>query len=161
VKEMSKVVKPKNTLKEKVGNGGFKKESLERAQTAIDENDVDFVPIANKYLGLIKVAISEYGKNQNNKKLYGELLDQLTQLRAQGSMFNYPSITATTDIVLDLLESLNRVDDKIIEIVLAYEKSTMAMLLSKVKDTNSPICKALNKELRIVCQKYKTKYSIT
>lgn len=156
---MTKIVKPRNTLKEKVGDGGFSKESLERAQTAIDENDVDFVPIAKKYLALIDKAVKEYKEDQNSRKLYKELLDQLTQLRAQGSMFNYPSITIITDTVVDLLESLNKVDDTIVEIVKAYEKSAMALLLSKVKSANDPICKALLKELRIVCKKYKEKHS--
>jgi translation elongation factor EF-G len=125
----------------------------------IEENDVDFVPIANKYLAQIKTAITKYKKEQNGKLLYSELLDELTQLRAQGSMFNYPSITIVTDVVVDLLESLNRVDDTIIEIVQAYEKSAMAILLSKAKQTSNPICKALVKELRLVCQKYKLKHS--
>jgi len=156
---MNMIIKPKNTLKEKVGDGGFRAESLKKAQTAIDENDVDFVPIAKKYLGLINRAIEDNGDNKNSKKLYSELLDQLMQLRAQGSMFNYPSITVTTDIVVDLLESLNMVDDTIVEIVQAYEKSAMALLGAKVKSVDNPVCKALASELQTVCNKYKAKRS--
>jgi len=156
---MTRLVTPRNILKEKVGSGGFSEASLKKAQTAIDENDVDFVPLATKYLGLVKVAIAKYGETKDSKMLYGELLDQLTQLRAQGSMFNYPSITLITDVVVDLLESLNKIDNKIIEIVLAHEKASKAILYSKIKNVDHPVCRALAKELTIVCKKYKLKYS--
>lgn len=155
--EMSKLVMPKNTLKEKVGNGGFKNEDLLRAQTAIDENDVDFKPIADKYLGLIRVGLEDY-KNNNAHDLYSILLDQLMQLRAQGSLFRYPSITAISDTVVDLLDSIKKVDGTIIEIVQAYEQSTKILMAHNIKSSDDKTCVALVKELAKVCQKYKDKH---
>ncbi len=154
---MNKIVIPKNTLKAKVGNGGFNKESIEKAQKTIEENVVDFGPIAKEYLLKIKTAIATYKSDNDPKALYGRLLDQLTQLRAQGTMFQYPAITAITDTVVDLLDSLKTVDDKILEIVEAYEQSANILIMSKVKSDNDKICQALVGELRTVCDKYKKK----
>lgn len=154
---MSRLVQPKNTLKEKVGEGGFKAEDLKKAQTAIEENEVDFVPIASKFLEQIHASLKEHEQNQSDKNLYGKLLDPLTQLRAQGSMFHYPSITRITDIVVDLLDSLHKVDPTIIEIVQAYEKSAKVLLASGIKSDQDKVCIALSQELQNVCQKYKDK----
>lgn len=155
---MAKIFIPKNQLKEKVGNGGFNAESIKKAQKTIDENVVDFQPIAKNYLSKIKLAISEFDSDQDGEVLYTKLLDELTQLRAQGSMFQYPAITAITDTVVDLLDSLKKVDSKIIEIVNAYEQSANILIVSKIKSENDKVCKALVLELRTVCAKYKEQY---
>ncbi|MAE51754.1 MAG: hypothetical protein CMH27_08075 [Micavibrio sp.] len=155
---MSKIFVPKNTLKEKVGNGGFDEKSIEKAQKSIDDNVVDFAPIAKTYLGKIKTAITEFESQEDHHALYTQLQDQLTQLRAQGSMFQYPAITAITDTVVDLLDSLKRVDAKIIEIVNAYEQSANILIASNVKSDKDKVCRALVLELQKVCDKYKVKY---
>lgn len=154
---MTKIVKPKNTLKEKVGDGGFNQESIKKAQKTIEENVVDFKPIATRYLGEIKEALREADTKTDSDELYSILLDQLTQLRAQGSMFQYPAITLLTDTVVDLLDSLKRIDPTILEIIQAYEQSAMVLIAQEIKDDKNPVCQALVKELAIVCLKYKEK----
>ncbi|MFP4314443.1 MAG: hypothetical protein ACLFR0_08980 [Alphaproteobacteria bacterium] len=154
---MTKIVKPKNTLKEKVGDGGFNPESIKRAQTTIEENVVDFKPIATHYLGEIKKALSDEKTRANPEVLYGQLLDQLTQLRAQGAMFQYPAITLLTDTVVDLLDSLKSVDKTILEIIHAYEQSAMILLAKGIKSDQDKTCQILSKELNMVCSKYKEK----
>lgn len=152
---MAKVIKKKNLLKEKVGEGGFSEESIKRAQQAIEENDVDFTPIAEKYLSAIKGALKANEDRQNHKELYGQLLDSLTQLRAQGALFHFSSITALTDIVVDLLDSLHQVDATIIEIVTAYEKSARVVLIKNIRDQNDVTCASICGELKKVCENYK------
>lgn len=153
---MSKLIIPKNTLKEKVGDGGFRAEDLARAQTAIDKNDVDFKPIADKYLALIHKALDDH-KNDNSIDLYSTLLDQLMQLRAQGALFRYSSISAVSDTVVDLLDTIKKVDGTIIEIVQAYEKTAKALLSNGIRNNEDAVCRAFVKELGNVCQKYKDK----
>lgn len=159
VKIMSKIFVPKNKLKEKVGEGGFKEESIQRAQKSIEENVVDFNPIATEYLKNIRTALADYQNKQNSPRLYSDLLDQLTQLRAQGSMFHYSSITAITDIVVDLLDSLNTVDEKIIEIVNSYEQCATIILKNGIKDDTDKTCQTVASELKAVCNKYKAKHN--
>jgi len=156
---MSKIVIPKNTLKKKVGDGGFKEESIKKAQETIETNEVDFNPIAFEYLNRIRKDIAEYNTHKDSVKLHSGLLDHLTQLRAQGSMFHYSSITAITDIVVDLLDSLKNVDEKILEIVNAYERCASILLKQSVKSDSNPICQSITTELKTVCNKYKAKHN--
>lgn len=151
---MAKLIMPKNTLKKKVGDGGFKQSDLLKAQRSIEDNDVDFKPIADKYLALIRQALVEYN-NDKSIDLHSLLLDQLMQLRAQGSLFRYSSISAISDTVVDLLDTIKKVDATIIEIVEAYEKSTKVLLLKGVRNSEDMICKAFVTELSNVCKKYK------
>lgn len=154
LKFMSRLVKPKNHLKAKVGTGGFRAEDIEKAQTVIEENDVDFAPIASRYLDLVAKAINDYSATDYSS-LYSELLGHLSQLRAQGAMFQYASITALTDTVVDLLDTTRFMDDKILEIVIAYEKSARVLLGAKIKEADDKTCQALVAELSSVCKRYK------
>lgn len=154
---MGKIVQPKNTLKEKAGSGGFREEDLQKAQEALNNNEVDFKPIAKKYLQLIKEALAQHKLENDSENLYAKLMDSLMQLRAQGSMFNYPSISILADVVVDLMDSLHKVDETIIEIVQAFEQSCSAILNANIKLAEDRVCVALVSELKIVCDKYKVK----
>lgn len=156
---MAKLVKPKNKLKEKVGDGGFNPEDLKRAQKQIDENDVDFVPIAERYIIQIKDALNNYDKTQDEQQLHGDLLDVMTQLRAQGSMFHYPTISTITDTVVDLLDSLHSIDETIIEIVQAYDQCARVIVKGKIKNDKDKTFLVLLKELQDACNRYKKKHN--
>lgn len=109
---MNKIVIPKNELKAKVGDGGFDEKKVKAAQTAIEENEIDFAPIAAQYLALLKEAVAAAVTTKEYEGAYAQLLDVLTQLRAQGSMFHYSSLTAVTDVLVNLLDSTELIDAK-------------------------------------------------
>lgn len=151
---MNKIVIPKNELKEKVGNGGFDDKNVKAAQTAIEENDIDFAPIAYQYLAQLQQAIAAARASQNYRATRLDLLDVAIQLRAQGAMFHYSSLTAVTGVMVDLLESVETVDEKILEIAVAYERSAQLLLKSGIKPADHPTCRAIVAELKSTCGKY-------
>lgn len=151
--EKTKIVRPKNKLKEKVGDGGFDEKNLEKAQKAIEENEIDFAPIAMDLLAKLQADVQKTLKSENMTE-YHAIQDTLMQLRAQGSMFRFPSITAVTDIIVDLLDKHKKVDKTIIEIIIAYQSAAQVIIKTSVKSEKDPVCRALSKELVIVCQKY-------
>jgi hypothetical protein len=153
---MARIVQPKNKLKEKLGEGGFRKENIERAQKNLEEYDVDFFPIAEKYLLEIREVLAN--KDADN---YNPIMDSLVQLRAQGSFFQFKSITAVTDVVVDLIDSLNKIDDTILQIINAYEQSMRIILKMDIKDDQNETCKALLMEMGLVCEKYKKRHDIS
>ena len=155
---MSKLYTPKNKLKNKVGNGGFNPVHLEDAQASIDNNDVDFVPIAAGLIKTLDEAIEEHADDQESVELRIKMLDELTQLRAQGSMFKYPSITAITDVIVDFLDSVDGMNKTIVQIVTKYSQSTKIILGKKIQNDADKVCVAVIGELREVCEKYKSKF---
>ncbi|MDX1922462.1 MAG: hypothetical protein SFW65_04975 [Alphaproteobacteria bacterium] len=153
---MAQLIITKNRLKEKVGSGGFKPEALAKAQKSLDENTVDFIPIATPYIEEIKRIIDEY-KIHPNPSAFARFLDPLMQLRAQGTFFKYPSISKLSDVVVDFLDSVEGLDSTIMEIIIAYHASANAVLKARLMDEKAPPCAALITELSAACNRYKAK----
>lgn len=154
--EQTKLVKPENKLKKKVGHGGFKESDLIKAQSMIENNTIDFKPIAIGLLAELKEALSEVEEDKtNSKEGLGKILYPLMQLRAQGSLFHYPVITSISDIIVDFLDGVGVLDDDVIEIVQGYQKSLQAILTLGIKDDVNPVGKDLRKALAEACQRYK------
>ena len=152
---MSKLVEPKNILKEKAGDGGFNTEDIKKAQKAIEENDVDFKPIAQKLLQGVGTTIQDIrSKGAYNQACLGQVLDPLMQLRAQGALFKYPSITMISDVVVNFLDTENTIDNDVVEIIVAYQKAAEALLGLGVKDEADKVCKTLASELTQACVRY-------
>lgn len=152
---MSRLIKPKNTLKAKVGHGGFKEENLKKAQVAIEQNRVDFKPIALELLEDLNGAIIHFdlGKGDAEASL-GKILDPLMQLRAQGALFHYPSITQVSDVIVDFLDVVKSLDSNIIEILSAYKNAADAILAMNIKSSSDKMCVALIVELKGACKRY-------
>lgn len=157
---MGQLVTPKNRIKEKVGDGGFDQKKIEEAQTVIEENDVDFRPIALNFIANLE-QIMDFDKSEDveSQKFYGAVLDPLMQLRAQGSMFQYSSITLITDIVVDFLDGVKKADAVIFDILKAYIQTTKMLLKMEVKKQEDKTCQLLAKELTVVCKKYIEKHN--
>lgn len=154
---MVKLYTPKNRLKEKVGDGGFNPVHVEDAQALLDDNEIDFVPIGYRFLDDLDQAITG-ARDPSSDDLRIQVLNSLTQLRAQGAMFGYASITFVTDVLVDFMDSLDRIDAKIVAIVEQYSKSARIILSTEIRDENHEVCVSLIKELHEVCRRYKDKY---
>ncbi len=150
---MAKLVNPKNTLKEKVGSGGFNKEAIAKAEKAIEENTIDFGPIAQLYLDEVRKIVADH-KTKPAANTFSRLLDPLMQLRAQGTFFKYPTISKISDVVVDLLDSESTINNPIIDIIDAFTQSTQLLLKNKVMDEKNPMFVALVTELDAACQRY-------
>ena len=156
MEEKTKLIKPQNTLKKKVGHGGFRSSDLIKAQAAIENNKIDFKPIARDLLKELSEILSSIDSGQvKPSDSLGVIMYPLMQLRAQGSLFHYPSITHISDIVVDFLDSVAVIDSDILEILTAYQKAANAVLSFEIKDASSKVGQDLCDELKAVCQRYK------
>lgn len=151
----AKLVTPPNLLKKKTGGGGFDPAVLTKAQTMLEENTVDFKPIAISLVDLI----TEVVENINEEILQGEvaieaLIYPVMQLRAQGSMFHYPLITEIADILVNFLETIKVVDKGVLEIVQAHKMSLNIVISSQIKGESGALGKGLCTELTDACNRY-------
>ena len=152
---MAKLVKPKNRIKAKVGTGGFDEEKIEKAQNVIKENKVDFSPIAEKFLDELDDVLGN--DDLQDKERFSMMLDPLMQLKAQGTMFNYSSITVTTFVVVEFLDEKQKVDHTIKEIIKAYSQTIRTLLKLELRDSEDKTCQLLVNELSKVCERYSKK----
>ena len=153
-----KIVRPPNKLKSKVGFGGFDQNAIVKAQQVIEENDIDFAPIAKRIIDKLRRTVEEAKAESSKDRIYHAVQDYLMQLRAQGAMFGYPSITAITDILVDFLDTFKEIDHTILEIISAYERAAEVLISSGIDTATDPLCKAVSVELMTVCQKYAARH---
>lgn len=158
----SKVFKPENKLKEKVGDGGFLEVDVARAQDVLENNDIDFKPLANDLLDQLEGAIQKVksGEITSGKIAKDELVYPLLQLKAQGGMFNYPIITQISTDIMMFLEDIQRIDLNLLKILTSFHKSTKILVDLEIQDNSNPVAKQLHQELKAVCERYHQKKKI-
>lgn len=156
---MGKLVKPKNKLKTKVGDGGFNDQDLKKAQIVIEKNKIDFEPIARDLFTEIEAILTSIKtKEKKANDCLGILLDALMKLRAQGSLFHYPSITHISDVIVDFLDTEKTINEDVIDILAVYRKTGDAIISLKIKDVKNKTCLTLINELRQACTRYQKKH---
>ena len=150
-----KLVVPENNLKQKVGTGGFSATTLAKAQDNLDKNDIDFRPMATEYVtslaGILKDIRAAAIKPEEE---IDAIMFPVMQLRAQGSLFKYPSITKISHILIDCLETVKGTDKDLLDIIDGYKKSVQAMIALQLKDDANPAVKELCTALGDACGRY-------
>lgn len=152
----SKLVVPENTLRKKVGFGGFDQKALVRAQSVIENNTIDFRPIAMGFVAELDKILSSINATppMPEKDFIPAVMYPIMQLKAQGSLFHYPSVTRVTQTVIDFLEVVTHINDPVIAIVTAYRNTINALIKLEMKDEASKACDDLCVAFIDVCARY-------
>ena len=155
-------IPPSPALKEKAGSGGIPDHLVERAQTHINDNKVDFVPIAEKYIKDIRSILKKLkGQTSHGKKksLMQDVISCIMQLKAHGGMFNYPVITNISNYILRFVEGNDNINEDLYKIIEAHNETIELITSQQVKLENDERAIALTNELRGVIERYQKKYS--
>lgn len=150
-----KLVVPENSLKQKVGVGGFSATVLAKAQDNLDKNDIDFRPMATEYAASLGKILKDIRSGAiKPEEAIDAVMFPVMQLRAQGSLFKYTSITKISHILIDCLETVIATDKDVLDLIDAYTKSVMAMIALQLKDENHNAVKDLCTALGDACGRY-------
>ncbi|MCB1652316.1 MAG: hypothetical protein KDI46_09710 [Alphaproteobacteria bacterium] len=153
-------IKPPNTLKQKVGEGGLSEEILNKAQKLLEENTIDFEPLADMYLDALTKGIErakDFTPSSDVEYVIAQLLYPAMQLKANGGMFHYQLVTQVADKLIQFLEVIEVPDLSAIEIVLAYHTTIKAIVHGKIKGSGGEHGQALLKALEDACMRYFSK----
>lgn len=151
----AELITPPNSIKAKVGSGGIDVNVINKAQALLENNTVDFQPIAAMLMELLNEAITD-AKNGNIK---GEaaiegMIYPAMQMKAQGTMFHYPLVTEVSNILVNFLETVTNVDKDVLDIVVAHKMSINAVLASQIKGDGGKVGKDLRDALMDACNRY-------
>lgn len=154
----TQILPPDMTLKNKVGDGGFNDDDIAKAQSAIENNDIDFAPDAEHFLLRLGEALDVMEEQKlDDDVLLDRVLYPVLQLKAQGSLFQYPLITQISDCLVRLLEDTDKVNADLIAIIKSYKQSIHLILNKQISNTENTIGKTLYNEISAVCQRYRQK----
>ena len=149
-------IAPPNVLKQKIGSGGLDNSVLVKAQTALEDNTIDFKPIAARLLNALEEAIRNAGNNPAQGEAAIEaMLYPAAQLKAQGSMFHFPLVSELSEVLVSFLETITTPPSaEVLEIVSAHKMAISAVLNMNIADVNDPRGKELKSSLMDACTRY-------
>jgi hypothetical protein len=151
----AELISPPNTIKEKVGSGGLDEAVLQKAQAMLENNTVDFAPIASMLLESLNDAL----QNVTSGALQGEpaieaMIYPAMQLKAQGTMFHYALVTEISDILVNFLETVTAIDKDVLEIVSAHRKAIAATVAGGIKGDGGKTGAELRDALMDACNRF-------
>lgn len=152
---------PPNVIKQKVGSGGVSEEILDKAQTLLEQNAVDFTPLAEIYLGQLMGGIhvaKNPPKDVPEESLFASMLYPSVQLKANGKMFHYPLITVMADKLIQFLEVVESPDKEVIEIILAFHTTIQMVVQARIQGDAGAQGRSLLKALDQACNRYFEQY---
>lgn len=154
-------IKPPNFLKSKVGSGGLSEEILDKAQALLENNTVDFLPLAEMYLSSVMKGI-EAAQNAehkaDNEYIISMMLYPGMQLKANGGMFHYPLVTEIADRMIQFLEAIETPDIDAVEIIVAFHTTMRAVVQGKITGMAGNYGAELLTALDAACRRYFEKY---
>lgn len=154
-KKKARVIKANYVLQAKVGSGPLDAKVVDACQKVMDENDVDFAPLALEYLDKLGAATKKARiDSSNTKEILQEMAQPVMQLKANAAVFKYDLIGKLANVMLSFLESVRAIDKTVIEIVDAHHKTLSAIILKKMKGDGGAYGVQLEQELKDACIRY-------
>jgi len=158
-----RITKADLSLQKKVGTGEIPAEAIQKSQKFIDNNKIDFIPIATASLEQLATAI-QYAK-ENTGEDPRILLDNLAlpvmKMKSNAAMSGYPLITNLAKTMLEFLDNRKTIDKDIVSIVEAHYKSLRLIINTQMKSDYGSHGAEFQKELEAVCRRYLEKHKKT
>lgn len=160
VRRKAEFIKPPNRIKEKVGSGGLSEEILAKAEDLLENNSVEFEPMAELYLKNLENGINTAKKlspdTQTEEAIAGMIYPAM-QIKANGGMFHYHLLTHIGDRLVQFLEVIEKADMEAVEIIEAFHTTLRAIVHGRIKGDGGSHGKDLVTALEDACYRYFTK----
>lgn len=158
--DKTKTYKANQALKQRVGSGPLNPILVERAQKALEDNDVDFTPLGLQFLGELEKNLDQVGPKPDPDKLAAQkqlLTEPVMELKANATLFHYSLVGNLANIMLNFLESINELDKDALSIVRGHHDSLKAIITNKMKGDGGGNGKIMMSELSDACARYYNK----
>jgi hypothetical protein len=157
----AKIIKASNTLQSKVGLGSLDPKVVSRCQEVIDNNKVDFAPIAKECLTYLQSIIKKVQAGTINKKVAVEAMTEpVMQLKAHASLFHYDLVGTLAGIMLGFLEAIDEIDNDVLRIVDAHHQTLKSIIINKLEGNGGKAGEQLKSELYDACRRYYAKKNL-
>lgn len=124
---------------------------------------MDFQPFADEIINTMqKLSIEAKDIDNHNDEemaLLDKLCAEVMQIKGQVGMFGYTLAGELSDIMLSFLESIDHIDDHVIDILDAHTKTLGVVFKSGLKGDGGKQGTALKAELEDACNRYFSKYA--
>lgn len=153
----AEIIRPPNKIKEAVGNGGLDAQVLRKAQTALEINasGIDFRPQAREMIEHLQTAYDHAcAGTQTGTEAIEAMIHPAMQLKAQGGMFKYTLLTDICNILVNFLETAEKIDRHSLDIVNVHLLTIRAIIGRSMVGDGGPVGKDLRDALMDACNRY-------
>lgn len=153
-----KVISANKSLQAKIGTGPLNEAIVERCQQVMDDNSVDFAPLAKEYLDLLSDAIKKAKEpGIEMVEAVNNMTTPVMQLKANAATFKFNLIGNLANVMLSFLEAVKVLDADAITIVEAHHKTLSAIVKKDMKGDGGEFGKLMEEELKKACKRYYAK----
>lgn len=154
----ARIIKANHLLQNKVGLGPVDPQKVEKSQKLIDDNTVDFKPMAQIYLDELDAAITLAKSSRGqDEDVIQSLIEPVMQLKANGQMFDYGLVSKLAKIMLDFLEAIRKLDKDVIDIIEAHHTTIKAIVNNEMSGDGGEFGREVTNEIAEACKRYFTK----
>lgn len=156
-KNTGQVYQANKILQQKIGTGPLDPKIVQRAQKAIEENDVDFVPLGLQFLTELDDALNLVEKSLNPDKFESQkqlLTRPVMELKANATTFHYKLVGDLANIMLSFLESIKALDKDALSIVRAHHDTLKGIITKNMKGDGGQEGIVFINELNDACDRY-------
>jgi hypothetical protein len=152
------IIKANYALQQRIGSGPLSPKLIEKCEKAMERKMIDFVPLGMILLKKLKKIIEKYRATpptaKKNQFMLGELRVIVMEIKANSGAFKYNLVSDLANIMLSLLESINALDDDVIEIIEAHHQTLKAITDERESGDCGEKGRLLQQELINACQRY-------
>lgn len=154
----AKVIKASYELQQRVGTGQLDEKKIAECERIIQENNIDFAPMANEFLGKLAQAI-QFAKTPgvNPAEAKQRMTQPVMELKANAAIFKYDLVGTLANVMLSFLEAVKTIDKMAIEIVDAHHKTLTIIILKKMSGNGGQTGQLFEQELKEACKRYFTR----
>lgn len=156
----AKVIKASLELQQRVGSGPLDEKKVAECERIIQENNIDFGPMAAEFLGKLQQAI-QYAKSPGADLVQAKqkMTQPVMELKANAAIFKYDLIGTLANVMLSFLEAVKAIDKTVVDIVEAHHKTLTIIVMKKMSGDGGQHGKLFEQELKDACKRYFTKKS--
>lgn len=142
-------------LEQKTGRGTISPDLIINSQKVIDNNTIDFQPLARMFLDDLGGAINYVKKtDEPQRKSLERLIYPIMQIKANARIFNYALVGDLAHTLLNFLENLSEVNEYVLEIIEANQKTLRHLVDNNEGGDKTHIGSTLKSELENACARY-------
>lgn len=155
------ITKANYLLQSKTGKGPMDPKTLQRAQSVIDKNNIDFIPIAEQKLNQLQNIIKNLRKDRDSvQQPLQSLALPIMHLKANAATFKYDLVTTLAGMVLNVVDNLSQLNDDLLDIVETQYETIRVIIDKRIEGTGGEYGERLQSELQEAIKRFVAKHNL-
>lgn len=147
-------------LQQKIGTGSVDTATLQRMQSYLDAVKIDVIPLLRERLVTLDERIAAARTvSYEREEFLNSILRPLMDIKSISGMFHWPVVSRISGFVLTFVEDVRRLDDNVLDIVDAHNRSVRLLLDRGTPEGSESHGTAFLTEIRNATRRYYEKFA--